>query len=271
MFRKMVRSSIAVLGFRPKVYPERWITKEYLDLHIVRMDRWRAENPGRPMRDWYAENKRLTSLSGQQVDSTLGAALRTGRFEDSGREEFELLLTLGLRPGHACVDYGCGTLRVGQHVIRYLGAGRYWGFEIDDDFVKVGRSLLPESELAEKQPQLRVISPGAVAEVAQHKPDFLFSHKVMQHVHPEELSEYLSNIVRIIAPAKGQALILNSKWRDNETVRYKPMGWAHNLAAIRDLANACGAEVEVVRGKLRPLPLVGGGKAMRGELRIWIP
>lgn len=268
MLKKKIRSTLSRLGLVRASPPERWITQDYLDAYVAETERWQAENPGRPLRDWYAENKRRTSLSGQRVDSTLGATLRTGKFEESGRDEFDLLVKLGLQPDHTCVDYGCGTLRIGQHVVRYLKPGRYWGFEIDDEFIKVGGSLLSEADKAEKQPQLRVISAEAVAEAAQHRPEFLFSHKVMQHVHPDELSEYLSNVVDIITPAKGRAFVLNSKWLENETVRYKPMGWAHNLSTIREFARRRGVKVDVLHGKLRPLPLIGAGKAMRGDLRL---
>lgn len=270
MLKKTIRSTLGALGFRRETVHERWITREYLDEHVAKIDVWRAQNPGRPLRDWYAETKRESSLAGRRIDSTLGGTLRSGAFEQSGRDEFELLLRLGLQPDHTCVDYGCGTLRIGQHVIRHLDPGRYWGFEIDDEFIKVGNSLLSDSEKIEKKPQLRVISARTLSEAAQHRPPFLFSHKVMQHVPPDELPEYLSNIIDLILPAKGQAYILNSKWLDNDTVRYKPMGWAHNLTVMRELTARRGASVEVVRGKMKALPLIGGGQAMRGELRIFI-
>jgi hypothetical protein len=32
-----------------------------------------------------------------------------------------------IKRDHICVDSGCGTLRIGQHVMKYLHAGNYWG------------------------------------------------------------------------------------------------------------------------------------------------
>jgi hypothetical protein len=58
----------------------------------------------------------------------------------------------------------------------------------------------------------------------------------MQHVHPDDLSEYLKNIATLIG-TWGQAFILNSKWRDIGTVQYDQGGWAHNISAIQALCS----------------------------------
>ena len=65
-------------------------------------------------------------------------------------------------------------------------------------------------ELETKAPNLRVISPATVSEVAVARPTILFSLKVLIHVHPDELDEYFGNILTIIGNS-GRAIIMG-KW-----------------------------------------------------------
>ena len=103
------------------------------------------------------------------------------------------------------MDYGCGTLRMGVHAIRFLERGRYWGFDIDQALLDEGARLIgPEME--KKAPNLRVISASTVREAADAKPAFLVSLKVLIHVHPDELDEYFGNILTIIGTS-GRAII----------------------------------------------------------------
>ena len=172
---------------------KRIATRDELDNHVSKFEDWRREHPGRPARDWYSEQRMQAHLRGE-MHSTIGGNLRGGEFERAGRDEFQELVNHGLQPNHLCVDFGCGTLRVGQHLIRYLAPGAYWGLDIAEHLLDTGRSLIGSDLIAEKKPNLRVISSDSVAEVASKRPQMLFSLKVMQHIHPEELREYLENV-----------------------------------------------------------------------------
>ena len=92
---------------------------------------------------------------------------------------------------------------------------------------------------------LRVISPEAVAEAAALKPAMVFSAKVLLHVHPDELGEYLHNIMTMIG-THGQAIII-SKWNNGETLQYGGKGWAHGLPVMRDMVAAWGARLSSSR------------------------
>src|SRR6266852_5399990 len=115
------------------------ITRAELDSQMQEFEDWRSKNPHRPARDWYSERMQAHLLG--ETHSTIGGNLRTGEFEATGRAEFSEVIRNGLTPDQVCVDYGCGTLRVGQHLIRYLGAGAYWGFDIAQPFLDTGRAL----------------------------------------------------------------------------------------------------------------------------------
>jgi len=109
---------------------------------------------------------------------SLGPNLIGRPFGRSGLSGLRVLKEYGLRPDDVCVDYGCGTLRVGIHLINYLKPGNYWGFDAEK-LLREGTKLIGEHLIAEKAPHLRVISPEAIAEVAREKPRLLYSRGVL--------------------------------------------------------------------------------------------
>ena len=228
-------------------------------------EEWRARNPSKSVKAFYSERKQGQIAEGA-TQSTFGANLKSGPFEKEGIRFFEDLVGFGLQPSGTCVDYGCGTLRVGQHVIRYLAPGRYWGFDIADWLLEEGKGLIGSELVAEKKPQLRVISGEAVREAATHTPDMLFSVKVLQHVHPTELAEFFENVMTIIGTS-GQAII-SGKWSDGETVQYRINGWAHSMRIISDLVWKMDGKIEILNPGTQPLPLEGAGLASKGIIRI---
>jgi hypothetical protein len=223
---------------------------------------WQRRNPAKQFKDYYTENVRVKLAEGSARSDVAGVPYQ----RRPGARELDLLISLGLKPSHICVDYGCATLRVGLHVINYLGRGAYWGFDISDTLFDEARKLVGPELTAEKQPQLRAISPESVREVAAAKPNMLFSVKVMQHVHPNELAEYFGNVMTIIG-SSGQAII-GTKWRNGETVQYRPSGWAHEFAQVEALVAKSGGQVAVLKAHDKELPLEGAGVAATGILRI---
>ncbi len=178
------------------------------------------------------------------------------------------LTNLGLKADDTCVDYGCGTLRLGLYLIAYLRRGAYWGMDVSEFFLEEGRKLVGEDLWAEKQPHLRVICPQSVAEAAASKPAMLISFKVLNYVHPDELEEYVVNILEIIGNS-GQAII-RGKWSDTETIRSSGRSWAHGMPLIEELFGTKGGRIEMIENK--PVELGGLGRFARiGAFRVRCP
>ena len=220
-----------------------------------RFDRWRRANPSKKFRHYFAELERPGLLNGRKHPS-LGGNLTEGEFGESGAEALEVLIEHGLTPNDACVDYGCGTLRIGIHLINYLEPHGYFGLDVDELFVNEGINLLDEEMIIDKAPRFGVISPESVAKAAATKPKLLFSWKVLLHVHPDELVEYFTNIVTIIGE-NGTALVC-SKWGNGtETIQFGGQSWAHPIGKVSDGLADLGCSVEVLCKRASPLPDLG--------------
>ncbi|MEM8932673.1 MAG: class I SAM-dependent methyltransferase [Acidobacteriota bacterium] len=82
----------------------------------------------------------------------LGVPLET--FESSSRRHFVRLLELGLSPESKVLDIGCGCLRVGYWLIRFLDPDGYCGIEPSRQRVELGRRyLFSTAELDAKRPR----------------------------------------------------------------------------------------------------------------------
>jgi hypothetical protein len=208
-------------------------------------EEWQRQNPSKPFKEFFAESVGSKLARGKAHASLGGKLLQGGTFGHTGQRAFKRLAAYGLTANDACVDYGCGTLRMGIHAINYLGPGLYWGLDISDLLLKEGRALIGEGLWQEKRPHLRVISPESVEEVAAVKPAMLLSLKVLIHVHPDELPEYIRNIMTIIG-TWGQALV-TGKWSDEDTVQTGALSWLHAAPRIRDLVGANGGYVEILK------------------------
>ena len=118
-------------------------------------ERWSKRNPSKPFKEFFSERveRKLRKANKHEF---LGSNLYGDNYGVSGRGVFEYLRKLGLTPDETCVDYGCGTLRVGIHLIKYLKPSHYWGLDISEFLLNEGRSLIGNELSRENQPHLKV-------------------------------------------------------------------------------------------------------------------
>jgi SAM-dependent methyltransferase len=193
--------------------------------------RWLKHHPSGNFKEFYVDTIKgcLTGEGGPH--STLGPH---PIWEKQGDEILRQLIELGLRPGDVVVDYGCGTLREGIHLIRYLDAGRYIGLDVDERVLDAGRRLVGQELLAEKKPRLAIINPPLVAQAAAERPAWIISSYVLSQMPPEHLDEYFDNLAKLTQGGGKAALQVRLAWR---TMQYSRTGWYHNRRRVaRSLA-----------------------------------
>lgn len=193
-----------------------------------RFSRWQARHPGARFADYY-----VAEIDGKLARGEAHRTLGRSRWAESKREGQERVLALlrhwGLKPWSSCIEYGCGSLRIGQHLVRFLAPGRYLGLDVSDRFFAAGFELLGDEVVRSKAPSLQVLDPDLLAELARSQPDFLVSIAVLHHVHPRELDEFLGNLLGLVGP-DTQAFVTFREW--HRTVQTAEKSWSH---AARDL------------------------------------
>jgi SAM-dependent methyltransferase len=135
-------------------------------------------------------------------------------------------------PDYRVVEYGCGSLRVGAHFIKYLEPEKFYGVDVVDGFYEIGKTLIGEALLNEKRPQFDVISDAAVENLARFSADFIYSSSVCYHVHPDEIAFYFAALEKITAKP-GAILMFDVKLTDKPT-RYLSHSWAWPLEFIKN-------------------------------------
>jgi SAM-dependent methyltransferase len=169
-----------------------------------------AANPGRAIRhlhyqvaqryylgryDHVEGYRRLMQWRIQHYD----AGQAVGGFDDGiGRLQCEFLADRGLSPDDRLLDVGCGSLRGGEHFMRYLDAGNYHGMDISREAIAAGRERLPElcdshGPTLFQNDDLR-FTDDALAE----RYDYALAQSVWTHLREDHIEECLTNIGRVL-------------------------------------------------------------------------
>lgn len=122
-----------------------------------------------------------------------------GMWEEIGQLQVDFLRKEGLLPSHRLLDIGCGTLRGGRHLIRYLDAGRYTGTELSAGAVGAARTLIEREELTAKGATIIHVPDGRLTFENLSGPfDYIFAQSVFTHLaerHIEQCFAHLSTIM----------------------------------------------------------------------------
>lgn len=196
----------------------------------MKFDDYKREHPDATFAEYYvAEATR--SLATGKPHPTLGDNLRRGTFRESGRGVFKFLCREGLKPSEVCVDYGCGSLRIGQHLMRYLDPGNYWGLDVTDRFLKLGIPLVGQETIEYARPHLHVIDPEVLQRLASRPPDVVFALGVLLHVPPGELAGFLGNLATIAGQSTRLYLTVDLASR---VVSRSERSWVYSEPHLRE-------------------------------------
>jgi SAM-dependent methyltransferase len=160
--------------------------------------------------------------------------------------------TMGLKRRHRVIEYGCGSLRLGAHFIRYLDPGCFFGMDVISGFYEVGLPAIGDRLIAAKKPVLGVIGEDTLQAGVAFDADIVCSNTVCVHVHPDEMDEYFRNLIRLTAKP-GARLIFNAMLGER-LHRFGFNSWAWPMEFFRDSVK----ELEFVRAD------VGREKETRG-------
>jgi hypothetical protein len=201
--------------------------------------RWLAANPGQSYAQFYVEETRRQIDAGMMTYSNIGLDVDIGFMKSRARHILEAFKRAGCQRHHVVVDYGCGSLWIGEAFMDYLEPGNYVGLDVADGFYVEALTRFPEGYVAQRRPMLRVISQDSLREVRGRKPDFILSTGVLMHVAPDDLADYFAGITAIALPHTrieiGHKAAIFSGWEP-------PRFWRHSRFAIGSALAALGYE-----------------------------
>jgi SAM-dependent methyltransferase len=245
--------------------------------------RWARRNPGKSFADFYVERVEGRARSGRPHPTlgTHGFAKGQGEsihwdqasFAERGLENWQQFLDFGLQPHMRCVDYGCGSLRLGQHAIRYLDRGNYWGVDVSQGFMEAGLELIGDELVAEKRPRLSLIDRRSIEDIGRWAPDFIMCNAVLQHVPEDELPTFFERLAAMMA---GGAFAYVIFVEAEEVARFKAASWAYPPAFLERIAQAAcpqfsvrffpaGRDYQSVAGGHRALMVLGRPAAAQAQ------
>lgn len=151
----------------------------------------------------------LRSVREGRPHTTIGPQLESVvDWRESGRGSAKVLSRLaGLTHDSRVIDYGCGTFRIGVHLIEYLRPGNYLGLDVSQELLDLGLTMLGEDVLIARRPGAAVIDEDAISMGAVFGADLVFSMAVATHVHPREAATYFANLQRLAAKPGAVLLV----------------------------------------------------------------
>ncbi|HWP53022.1 MAG TPA: class I SAM-dependent methyltransferase [Pyrinomonadaceae bacterium] len=122
-----------------------------------------------------------------------------GLWQEIGDLQFEFLMRNGLAAHHTLIDVGCGALRCGIPIIRYLDCGNYFGLDINSSLIEAARSELANEGLTNKHPQLLVNEKFDFARFGVHF-DFAIAQSIFTHLDAQLISQCLGELHKVLKP-----------------------------------------------------------------------
>lgn len=106
-------------------------------------------------------------------------------FEQKRQFQISFLKSQDLKPGNVFIDIGCGVLRGGIPVIRFLDAGNYIGIDVNEEALKIARENVNLEGLQDKSPQLLHTDKTIGNITIQKKADVIWAFSVLIHMEDE--------------------------------------------------------------------------------------
>jgi ABC-2 type transport system ATP-binding protein/lipopolysaccharide transport system ATP-binding protein len=146
-----------------------------------------------------AEMDAAASRQSVELDGTWHRLAAGGLWDEIGTMHFEFLKSQGLLPHHYVLDVGCGSFRLGVHLIPYLQPGRYIGTDANEDLVRAGAEIeLPRVNVDPRT--VRVVITDRFDLTGLPQVDFAIAQLVFTRMSLNAVAQCIATVVRKLTP-----------------------------------------------------------------------
>lgn len=160
--------------------PKQWL--KYLMKYRLR---------GRSWINFYAD--RLDVMDLKHRDEPLAET-----YVDAGYQHLEYLKNHGLKPHHYVLDYGCGVMRAGIPLIKYLEPGHYVGVDISGERLAHARVLVAKEGIQGDDYHLFTVSDCSLRELKSFRFDFVWAKSVLTHMPAADIRALLKSLKTVM-------------------------------------------------------------------------
>jgi len=166
-------------------------------------------------------------------------------FEEMAEWQYNLLIEQGLKTGDTVIDVGCGVLRAGIPLIKYLEPGNYIGADISLRALLEGNKRIYNEKLGHKKPVMLQNTDLSFERLENFEADYILMQSLWTHLPPAELKQCVENMH---LPLKQNSVIIVTLYTDtnlDEPVgRNNGIAWWYPPRHIQTLLNENGYEWE---------------------------
>ncbi|MDF1748825.1 MAG: class I SAM-dependent methyltransferase [Alphaproteobacteria bacterium] len=128
------------------------------------------------------------------------------RYLDNAKIQVEYMKHKGMMPASKVLEYGCGILRVGLHLVPYLEDNKYVAADISDLRVEKGVRILKEQGIDPSRYSTVILTDATAKELGDDQFDFIMAHDVFAHMPLDECESCLVSLKKYLAK-DGQLLV----------------------------------------------------------------
>jgi ABC-type polysaccharide/polyol phosphate transport system ATPase subunit/SAM-dependent methyltransferase len=191
-----------------------------------------------------------------------------GHWAEGGDWAFSLLRSEGLKASEWVLEAGCGSLATGRHLLAFLDAGCYWGFEANQALLLAGVSIeLPRMGLSYERGSF-IINHDFDLSAIGHPVQFAISEGLFSRLPLNRIARCIAAVIKRLGPG-GR---FYATWFDNpDPLAFDPIDrggfttyadaepFHYPFAILARICEALGAHAERVDGPF------SGGSHPRGE------
>lgn len=200
--------------------------KERLDLI------YNTKIKGESYTEWYRRRMNRMAAKSSKMQRPVSQ-----RYLDNAQIQVRYLQHKGMKSSDDVLEYGCGILRVGLHLIPLLDDHKYTAADISDLRVEKGVGILKENGIDPSRYRTVIVTTAEAKELGDAKYDIILCHDVMCHMPLDECYVSMKALQRVLKPGGSMYVTFDVADKPRST---NAKDYWFSPAQIEDLGRAAG-------------------------------